>query len=77
MPVVISAYVIVGDKSQLSVDVAKPVEGGRVETEHSMVTLAGHVIKGGLLSSIVMTWLQVLVLPQSSVDSHVLVIVYS
>ena len=73
----ISAYVIVGDKSQLSVDVAKPVEGGRVETEHSMVTLAGHVIKGGLLSSIVMTWLQVLVLPQSSVDSHVLVIVYS
>jgi hypothetical protein len=42
-----------------------------------MVTLAGQVINGGLLSSIVMTWLQVLVLPQSSVDNQVLVIVYS
>src|SRR5687767_14371009 len=39
--------------------------------------LAGHDITGGVVSTIVMIWLQVLLLPQPSVEIHVLVSVYS
>jgi hypothetical protein len=64
--------------SQLSVAEAMPVLPGAVLSSHSIVVFAGHnMIVGGVLSSTVITWLQVLVLPQSSVANHVRVIVYS
>jgi hypothetical protein len=75
---VTSVEVIVGVASQLSVAVAVPAgPPGAVLTEHWMVTLAGQVITGGVLSSTKMICVQVLELPQSSVALHVLVMVYS
>ena len=63
-------------KSQLSPDPADPVLDGSVLAVHSMTMLVGQLVDGGLVSWIVMTWSQVLVLPQSSVDFHVRVMVY-
>jgi len=77
---VASEKVIVGVPSQLSVAVAMPSAGliaGFVLAEHSIVTFAGQVIDGATLSSTTMTWVQVPVLPQSSVASQVRVIVRS
>jgi hypothetical protein len=68
---------IVGVRSQRSVAVAVPVTAGRVLDVHSIVTFTGQVMIGGVESSMVITWLHVLLLPQSSVALHVLVIVYS
>jgi hypothetical protein len=75
--VVTSIYVIVGITSQLSDALADPVFAGSVDAVHSMVTLSGHVITGGVLSSTVITCTQVLELPQSSVAFQVRLIVYS
>ena len=76
-PLVTSKYVKAGVPSQLSDAVALPVFAGNVEAEHSIVTLAGQVMTGNTLSSMVMIWLQVVRLPQASVAVQVRVIVYS
>ena len=72
-----SVDVMAGVVSQLSVAEALPVLAGAVLAEHNIVMLAGHVMAGARLSSIKMTWLQVLKLPQSSCAFHVRVMVYS
>ena len=74
---VTSVKVTFGIASQLSVAVALPVFPGKVLAVHSMVTLFGQVIIGGVLSSTRMVWLHVFILPQSSVAFQVRVIVYS
>ena len=58
----------------MSEAVALPVLIGSVFAVHSMVTLAGQVSTGDVLSVMTMVWLHVLKLPQSSVAFHVLVI---
>jgi hypothetical protein len=63
--------------SQLSVAVATPVLAGKVLAVHSIVTLAGQVMTGGVLSSMDIDCVQVLVLPQSSKATQVRVIVPS
>ena len=68
---------IVGVPSQLSVDNGDPVFAGKVLAVQEMVTFAGQVIDGPVLSSIVMTWMQVMKLPQSSSDRQVRVMVYA
>jgi hypothetical protein len=68
--VVASVYVGVGAVWQLSVAVALPVLPGSVLAVHSIVTLAGHVIAGGVVSSIVMSCAHVLLLPHASVAVH-------
>ena len=60
---------------QLSVAVASPLAVALVSAEHSMVTLAGQDITGGVISLTVMIWLHVAVLLQASVALHVRVIV--
>jgi hypothetical protein len=75
-----SEKLIVSVASQLSVAVAEPSAGltaGFVLAEHSMVTLAGQLITGARLSSTTMTWVHVLLLPQSSVANQVRVMVRS
>jgi hypothetical protein len=74
-----SVEVMVTDASQLSVAVAVPLEPpGAVLAVHWIVILGGqNVITGGVLSSTKIVWEHVLEFPQSSVASHVLVIVYS
>jgi hypothetical protein len=74
---VISAKVTAGDSSQLSVAVAVPVFAGKVTAVHAIVTFAGHVIMGMVLSSTMINCKHVLVLPQISVASQVREIVYS
>jgi hypothetical protein len=74
---VTSAYVGVTELSQLSVAVALPVLAGSVLAVHSIVTFIGQVIAGAVLSSTVMVWTQLLLLPQSSIAVQVRVIVYS
>jgi hypothetical protein len=76
-PVMISVKPISSMPSQLSVAVAEPVAAGNVFAVQAMVTFAGQVITGGVSSWTSMSWRQVLELPQSSVDVHVLVIVCS
>ena len=76
-PIVTSVKVIAGEISQLSVAVAMPVLAGKVLAVHCTVTLGGQAITGAVLSSITMICTQVLKLPQSSVDRHVLSMVYS
>ena len=67
-----------GAGSQLSDAVALPVLAGAVLSVHSIVILAGQrVITGGVLSSTIITWRQVLLFPQSSVAVQVLLMVYS
>ncbi len=46
-----SVNVTTGLGSQLSVQLAEPVLAGSVGTSHSIVTSAGHVITGGVLST--------------------------
>jgi len=75
-PIVTSENVTVG-VLQLSVAVAFPVFGGKLLTEQLIVTLGGQVMVGARLSSTTIDWVQVFVLPQSSVASHVRVIVLS
>lgn len=76
-PRVTSLKVTVGVASQLSEDDAVPVFAGNVLAVHCMVTFGGHVIEGATLSSTTMVCAQVLELPQSSVATHVRVIVLS
>ena len=45
-----SVNVTTGASSQLSVAVAEPVLAGKVLAVHCMVTLAGHVMTGGVSS---------------------------
>src|SRR5512133_902193 len=66
-----SVYVISGVASQLSVAVAVPRAAGVIGSSQLTVTAAGHVITGAVTSTTVMTWLQVLALPQLSVAVHV------
>ena len=56
---------------QLSVAVALPVFDGSVEAEQSIVILAGQVKAGGVLSSIVIIWTQVVRLLHESTAVHV------
>ena len=74
---VTSVNVIVAERSQLSVAVAVPVFAGSVLAVHNTVTFTGQVICGGVLSSTKMVCVQVAELPQSSVPTQVLEIVYS
>jgi hypothetical protein len=46
-------------------------------SEHWIVTLGGQVTTGGVVSSIVIVWTHVLLLPQSSMAVQVRVIEYS
>src|SRR5439155_25109181 len=52
---------------QVSLPVAVPVAVGSVEAVHSTVLLAGQLMVGAVVSTTVMVWSQVLLLPQSSV----------
>ena len=47
----------------VSLAVASPVAAGVVSLPHWTVVLAGQVIVGGVVSTVVMVWVQVLVLP--------------
>lgn len=76
-PTVTSLDVMIGAGSQLSIAVALPVLAGKVLSVHWIVMLAGHAITGATLSSTMMVCVHVLVLPQSSVANHVLVMVSS
>ena len=51
---------------QLSLAVTKLISAAGTSPEHSTVTGPGQVIVGGVISPIVIVWVQVLVLPQSS-----------
>jgi hypothetical protein len=68
---------IVGVISHRSVAVAVPVVAGSVLAVHAIVTFIGHVMIGGVLSSMVIVCVHVLLLPQSSVALQVLVMVRS
>lgn len=70
-PTVTSDEVMTSDASQLSVAVAVPVAAGNVLVAHWIVIFVGHVMTGGVLSSITMVCTHVLELPQSSVACHV------
>ena len=60
---------------QMSDPVAMPVASGEVDIPHSTVTSGGQTMVGGVVSTIVMIWVQVLVSPQSSVAVQVRVMV--
>ena len=68
---------MVGMISQLSAAVAVPVLTGNVTAVHCMVTFAGQVNTGAVLSSTKIVWTHVEKLPQSSCDFQVRVIVNS
>ena len=70
--VIVASLKVIVTEPQLSDAVAEPVFGGRELAEHSIVTLAGHEIMGGVLSSTEIICRHVPVLPQSSVAIHVL-----
>jgi hypothetical protein len=72
-----SPAVVIVTIPQLSEAVTAPVLNGGTSEAHCTVTLAGHVMVGGVLSSTKMVCRHVLELPQSSVALHVLLIVYS
>src|SRR6188768_1193455 len=74
---VTSLCVMEGAMSHKSVEVASPVLTGVVSSIHSIVTFAGQVMNGGRLSSMVIICVHVLEFPHTSVDVHVLVMVYS
>ena len=65
---------MIGDPSQLSIEVALPVLAGNELAEHWMILLLGHEIVGATLSMRVIVWLQVLSFPQLSVACQVLII---
>jgi len=69
--------VIAGEESQLSVAVAVPVWDGAVDSSHSIVISAGQVITGGVESSTVIIWMQVMLLLELSVAVQVRVIIFS
>src|SRR5437867_8102265 len=56
---------------QLSVAVAEPVFAGAVESPHCNCLSGGQVITGGVVSTKVMCWTQVAMLPQLSVAVQV------
>src|SRR5919197_984424 len=66
-----SANVIVTGAAQLSVAVAEPVLPGSVEAPHWSCWSGGQVMVGGVVSTKMMCWTQVAVLPQPSVAFHV------
>jgi hypothetical protein len=72
-----SDQVMAGLVSQLSVAVALPFVATLVSALQSIETLSGQVMTGGVLSTMVMTWSQVLLLPHSSVAVQVRVITLS
>ena len=61
-----SVKVIVGLPPQLSVALAEPVAAGVVAPPHWTMVSAGQVITGGVVSTKVMCWMQVAMLPQPS-----------
>jgi hypothetical protein len=77
LDVMLSAKLMTGALSQLSVAVALPVAAGALEASHSIVTLAGQVMAGALLSTTLMAWSQLSTLPQLSVAVQVRVISFS
>ena len=72
-----SLSVMTGLGSQLSVAVATPVFAELGSSSHSMVTSAGQVICGGVVSSMVMVCTQSELLPQASVAVQVRVMTLS
>src|SRR5436309_915701 len=66
-----SASVITTGAAQLSVAVAEPVLPGSVEAPHWSCLSGGQVMVGGVVSTKVMCWRQVAVLPQPSVAVQV------
>lgn len=75
--IVTSVKEIVGVASQISVAVAVPVLTGNVPLAHMIVMFGGHVMSGGALSSMIIFWMQVLELLQSSVAFQVRLMVFS
>ena len=67
----LSVKVIAG-VPQASVPVANPVDAGDVSSPHSTVTLAGHTITGGVVSTTVMNCEHASTFPHSSSATHVL-----
>jgi hypothetical protein len=61
---------------QASLPVALPVAAGLVSPVHSTVASAGTVKLGAVVSTTVITWSPLVLLPQSSVAVHVRVIVF-
>ena len=68
---IVLVWEITGLELQLSVAVAIPLAVALVSAEHSMVTLAGHDITGGVISLTVIVCMQLAVLLQASVALHV------
>src|SRR5215831_13861866 len=66
-----SVELIVTVPPQLSVAVAEPVFDGSVESPHCNCLSGGQVISGGVVSTKVMCWTQVLELPHASVAFQV------
>jgi len=66
-----SVCVIVTAAGQLSLPVAEPVLDGSVDAPHSSCRFAGQVMVGGVVSTNVMCWTQVAVLPHPSVAFQV------
>src|SRR5436309_1821543 len=66
-----SAKVIATGAAQLSVAVAEPVLDGSVEAPHWSCRSGGQLMVGGVVSTKVMCWTQVAVLPQPSVALQV------
>ncbi len=60
---------------QLSVAVTSVISGAGTCVMHSKVVSAGHVIVGAVMSSTVIVWTQVEVLPQLSVAMYVRVMI--
>ena len=60
---------------QLSVAVAPPMLAGSSELPHSTVRLAGQVRTGGIVSSTVIVWVQLMLFPQASVAVQVRAII--
>src|SRR5207249_2088209 len=67
----VSVKLMVGAPPQLSVAVAVSVLLGSVESPHCSILSAGQVMSGGVVSTNVMCWTQVLELPQASVAVQV------
>src|SRR6187431_836095 len=68
---------MVGIGLQLSIAEAMPVSIGSVLSVHSTVIFGGQLMVGTWLSSSMIVCSQVLVLPQTSIAIHVLMIVIS
>jgi len=67
---------VIATVPQVSVAVAWPVALGEVSAGHSRVTSGGQVIIGGVVSTTVMVWTQVEVLPHWSVAVQVRMMVF-